>query len=280
MKKKFGPFHRGFINKFFLIISIAVAIMFLVPFYWMIINSLMPNSILLKVPPPIIPKIITLDNYLHVFSRFPLARWMVNSFFVSGITAIVAVYIASLGAYPLAKKKFPGVFVLFWIPVAFMAVPRTTVIIPLFMTMLDLKLFDNYIALLLPSIATPFGLFMMKQFMQTVPDEIIDAAKIDGSGELRMFHSIILPIVKPSLGALLIFSYVGSWNEFLWQLIIIRSPEMKTVPLGLTSFVEEFSTKYGYLMSAAVIGAIPMIVFFMLFQKYFVSGLTVGSVKG
>jgi len=280
MKGKYNPHRTGKLHIVFVSVSVVVAILFIVPFYWMFINSLLVNSVLIKVPPPLFPKNPIFDNYLYVFHGYPMARWLLNSLLVSAATAIIGVYLASLAAYPLAKKKFPGAMFLFWLPIAFMAIPRAAIMLPLFITMMDLKLIDTYFALILPLAATPFGMFLMKQMMQTVPDELLDAAKIDGAGEIRLFHTMVLPLVKPGMGALLIFQFVLSWNDFLWQLIIIRSPLKKTIPLGLVTFAKEFYVEYGYLMAAATVGALPVIIFFMLFQRYFVSGLTVGSVKG
>jgi len=279
MKYKYDPFKTGKLRYLFIGISVLIAILFLVPFYWMFINSIMSNTSIIQIPPPLFPIPPVFTNYIHVFLKYPLLRWLLNSLFVSGITAVIVVYFASLAAYPLAKKKFPGSMFLFLLPVAFMTVPRATMVLPLFITMLRWNLNDSYIALILPLVASPFGVFLLKQMMQTVPDELLDAARIDGCSEMRLFHQILLPMVKPGIGALLIFSFIGSWNDFLWQLIIIQDPLKKTVPLGLLSFMREYYTEYGYLMAAAAIAALPIILFFMFFQKYFVSGLTLGSLK-
>ena len=279
MKLKYDPHRTGKLRYVFIAISIITALLFLVPFYWMIINSLLPNSALIQVPPPIFPKNPIFENYLYVFRGYPVAMWLFNSLWVSAVTSVIGVYFAALAAYPLAKKRFPGSIFLFWLPIAFMTVPRAAIMLPLFITMLDLKLVNTYFALILPLLAAPFGVFLMKQMMTTVPDEILDAAKIDGCSEFRPFHTMVLPIVKPGLGALLIFLFVASWNDFLWQLIVITDPLKKTVPLGLVTFAKEFYIEYGYLMAAATAAALPIIIFFMFFQRYFVSGLTMGSLK-
>ncbi|MCL5072386.1 MAG: carbohydrate ABC transporter permease [Actinobacteria bacterium] len=279
MIKKYDPFRSGKLRYVFLIISLIFAILMIIPFYWMFVNSILPNSALLQVPPPLIPKNTTFINFITIFQRYPIARWLLNSLFISGVTAGLGVYIGALAAYPLAKKRFPGSFFLFWLPIAFLTVPRATMILPLFVAMQKLNLINQYPALILPLIAAPLAIFLMKQMIQTVPDEIIDAARVDGCSELRIFHQIILPVVKPALGALLIFLFMQSWNDFIWQLIILRDPAKYTIPLGLTTFAKEYYIEYGYLMAAATVGALPVILFFMLFQRYFVSGITMGAVK-
>ena len=280
MKRRFDPFSKGIMHKIFVVVSIFTGVAMLVPFFWMVVTSLMPNTTLLHVPPEINVSNITFENYFYVLKNTLLLRWLLNSFLVSSVTAVLTVYIAALCAYPLAKKKFPGVKLLFWVPIAFMTIPGATKIIPLFLQINKMGLTNNYLALILPLIAGPYGMFLMKQMIQTVPNEMIEAAKIDGCNELGIFHRIILPVIKPAIGALLIFAFVGTWNDFLWQLIILRTEEMRTVTIGLTYFIGEKSTDYGYMMAAATTSALPIFIFFLLFQKYFVSGLTVGSVKG
>jgi len=263
-----------------LLFVVAGAILSLVPMYWAIINSFQPNAIAMQTPPDLFPSVFILDNYKYLFGETNALRWFVNSTAISGLSALIIVYFSALAGYPLAKKKFPGVKTLFLIVLAFMTIPNEVLLYPLFMMMNKLNLYDSYLGILLPTLAYPFAVFLMRQFISTVPSEIFDAAEIDGCSPLGIFHRILLPIIKPGIGALAIFAFVQCWNNFIWQLIITASDEMKTLPLGVASISMEGVTNYGYLMAGATFGMFPMIVIFILFQGYFVSGITMGSIKG
>lgn len=260
-----------------LLVLTALAIL---PLYWMVINSFQPNSATMKIPPELFPSNITLENYHEVIFNRPALRWTFNSVLMSTIRMLLTLYICSLAAYPLAKKKFPGSKFLFWLIIGFMTVPRQVLLLPLFMTMKNWNLFDTNLALLLPNIAWPIGVFLMKQTMQTIPNEILEAAKADGCSEFRLFNQILLPMVKGGLGALAIFAFTNMWGDYMWQLIIIKSTEKRPLPLGIATLAEEFVSNYGYQLAAATIGAIPLLILFLMFQKYFAGGVTVGAVKG
>jgi multiple sugar transport system permease protein len=185
-----------------------------------------------------------------------------------------------MGGYALAKKKFPGRQLLFWCFIIAMALPKQVVMIPLFTILAKLNWINSYKALILPAVAWPFGVFLMKQFSQGVPGELLEAAKIDGCSELRIFWSIVVPLVKPGIGALAIFTFISSWNDYFMQLILIRSKTMVTLPLGVALLQSEFTTNYGSIMAGATLASLPMIIIFIAFQKYFTQGITMGAVKG
>ncbi|MCR8630026.1 MULTISPECIES: carbohydrate ABC transporter permease [Paenibacillus] len=275
---KTQPSQQGIIQKSFVVLVLLLAILSLVPLYFGVLTSFKPNNTGITVS--LIPENLTLSNYEHLFKETKIIRWFFNSLFTSSIAAAIIVYFSALAGYPLAKKKFPGVKILFWIVIAFMTIPKEALLLPLFMMMKEYYLFNTYLGIILPALAWPFAVFLMKQFISTIPADLFDAAEIDGCGPLRLFHSILLPIIKPALGALSIFAFVYVWNDYMWQLIVITSVEMKTLPLGVAGLQEEAAANFGRLMAGATLGAIPLLAVFLFFQKYFTSGITMGAVKG
>ncbi len=262
-------------------ILIGLTIFFLFPFYWILTGSFKLQEVAISIPPEWFPVSPTLENYRALF--VPLTgRWFFNSVFVSFSTTILVCVTASLSGYALAKKKFVGVNFIFMIFVAAMALPKQVILIPLLKFITELGLMDSYAALILPAVGWPFGVFLMKQFSHSVPRELLESARIDGCGELRTFVSIVLPIIKPGIGALAIFTFISSWNDYFSQLIFTNSETMKTLPLGLAAMSQgaEFTINYGLLMAGALLASLPMIVVFLLFQSYFTQGVTMGAVKG
>ncbi|MCR8630031.1 carbohydrate ABC transporter permease [Paenibacillus radicis (ex Xue et al. 2023)] len=275
------PSLQGIVQKSFVVLVVLLALLSLVPLYFGVLTSFKPSSSGGAVS--LIPENLTLDNYKYLFTRTRILRWFFNSLFTSTLAAAIIVYLSALAGYPLAKKKFPGVKWLFWIIIVFMTIPKEALLLPLFMMMKEYHLFNTYYGIILPALAWPFAVFLMKQFISTIPSDLFDAAEIDGCGPLRLFHSILLPIIKPALGALSIFAFVYVWNDYIWQLIVITSLEMKTLPLGVAGLQEQSASdavNYGQLMAGSTLGAIPLLAVFLFFQKYFTSGITMGAVKG
>lgn len=266
--------------------AIAMLLVFLLslislfPLVWMISSSFQPNEVAMSYPPKLISAKSTLDNYVYLFTKTNVVRWFINSIGVSLVSTLLVVYFSSLAAYPLAKRKFPGSSLLFLIVLAFMTIPREVTLLPLFLLMKDWGLFDSYLGILLPTVAWPFAVFLMKQFFSTIPSELIEAAEVDGCSQIRLFHTILLPMVKPAIGALAVFAFVHAWNDYTWQLIITQSDNLKSLPLGVASLSDEFQYNYGRLMAGAALGGLPIFLVFLFFQKYFISGITVGAVKG
>lgn len=264
-----------------MVILIALAIFFMFPFYWILTGSFKLQAVAITIPPEWFPINPTLENYKALL--VPLtARWFFNSVFISLSTTALVCISASLAGYALAKKKFPGVKIIFMIFVGAMALPKQVILIPLLKFITELGLMDTYAALILPAVGWPFGVFLMKQFSHAVPKELLESARIDGCGELRTFYSIVLPIIKPGIGALAIFTFISSWNDYFSQLVFTNSQTMKTLPLGLAAMSQgaEFTINYGLLMAGALIASLPMIVVFLLFQSYFTQGVTMGAIKG
>lgn len=264
-----------------MIILLALTVFFIFPFYWILTGAFKLQDVAMQIPPEWFPLNPTLENFKVLLT--PLTgRWFFNSVFVSLSTTLLVTSTASLAGYALAKKKFPGNKILFTIFVAAMALPKQVILIPLLNFITNIGLMDTYSALILPAVGWPFGVFLMKQFTHSVPTELLESAKIDGAGEIRTFVSVVLPIIKPGIGALAIFTFIASWNDYFSQLVFTNSEVMKTLPLGLAAMSQgaEFTINYGLLMAGALLASLPMIIVFLSFQSYFTQGVTMGAVKG
>ena len=262
-----------------LVILSIMAILAFIPLYWMVATSFTQPTLTMKFPPDIIPKNPTLSNFKELFNEPIIFRWTLNSLIVAGTVTLVQIFFCAMAGYSLAKKTFPGSKILFTIYIASMMIPGQVTLVPLYILISKFGMINTYAGLILPAIAAPFGVFMMRQFMLSVPNEIIEAARIDGAGEFRTFVKIVMPISKPAMAVLAIFTFVGQWNSFLWPLIVANSNEMRTLQAGLSLLQEQVPMEYSFLMAAATYAAIPMIIVFMSLQKYFLRGITVGAVK-
>jgi len=261
---------------------LALALASLLPLYWMIIGSFKIQTNAMAVPPEFWPSAPTLENWQKLlFGRSPTWRWLLNSIAVASISAALAVLTSALAGYAFGKKDFPGRKLLFWLIIITMMLPKQISLIPLFILMRKLDWFNTYQGMIVPWIAYPFGIFLFKQYMQSIPNELIEAARIDGAGELRTFFNIVLPLSKPAIGALSIFAFVAAWNDFLWQLILVTERNMFTLPVGVSKLVSNLSNyNLGLAMAGATFAFIPMLIVFLAFQDYFVKGITLGAVKG
>ncbi|MAV34291.1 MAG: sugar ABC transporter permease [Planctomycetaceae bacterium] len=260
----------------------------LAPLYWMISGSFKLQEDAMQMPPEWFPQHPTLQNYTKLFAsgslwsgRRPALRWLVNSLLVAISVSFSAVATSALAGYALAKKRFRGRLVVFWAVVATMMLPRQVSLMPLYLLIVRLGWVDSYAALIAPYLCFPFGIFLVRQFMEQMPDEMIAAARIDGAGEWRIFWYIVLPMARPALGAVAIFSFMGAWNEYLWQLIVTNRPEMFTLPVGVSKLVSTLTSfDLGLAMAGATVAFLPMLAVFVMFQRYFVKGISVGALKG
>jgi multiple sugar transport system permease protein len=207
-------------------------------------------------------------------------RWLVNTVFMAVVAMILTCITATMAGYALAKKRFVGRNLLFTLIVCAMALPKQVILIPLIREMSALGLYDNIWAVILPTVGWPFGVFLMKQFSESIPGEMLEAARIDGASELKTFTSIVVPMVKPGIGALAIFTFINSWNDYFMQLIMLTSSSNLTISLGIATMQAENSTDYGLIMAGAALASVPIILVFIAFQKYFTQGITMGAVKG
>jgi multiple sugar transport system permease protein len=257
------------------------AIVSLFPLYWMVSTALKPPSIAMVLPPEWIPTSISLNNFREAFANNPVWRWTLNSLIVALAVTAFQVVFSTMAGYGFSKKVFPGREILFWLFVASMMIPPFALVIPLFRLMVDYGWVDTYKGLIAPGLSAPFGVFLMRQFVQTLPTDLFDAARIDGGSELRVFWDIVLPLSKPGIAVLGIFVFMGQWTAFLWPLIITSTNEMRTLQVGFALLANrELRVNFGALMAAATYMALPMLIVFFAFQRYFLRGVTIGGVKG
>ena len=264
---------------FAVIVLILVALFFLFPLYWIATGSFKPILEITSRTPVWFPQNPTLDNYTKLFNN-PAWRWLFNIVFISAVAMLLTCITASLAGYALAKKRFIGRTVLFTIIICAMALPKQVIVIPLNQMLADMHLRNTLWAVILPTVGWPFGVFLMKQFSETVPTEILEAARVDGSGELRTFFSVVFPMIKPGIGALAIFTFVNTWNDYFLQLVMLVDRETWTLPLAIANLQGEMSSNFGLIMAGAALASVPIIIVFIAFQKYFTQGIAMGAVKG
>ena len=264
-------------NYFTLIVLIIIALLFLFPFYWIITGSFktQPN----KIPPEWFPKTWTIMHWQKLFKQ-PAWTWFFNSVFMSIMSMILVLGASSMAGYVLAKKAFTGRKIIFSILVMAMALPKQVILVPLVRMMNALSLYNTLWAVILGTVGWPFGTFLMKQFSEGIPTELLEAAKIDGSGEVKTFTQIVCPMLKPAFGALAIFTFINTWNDYFLQLVILTSRNNLSISLGIATLQAELSTDYGLIMAGATLGAVPIVTIFIMFQKYFTNGIALGAVKG
>lgn len=262
-----------------MIFLLALSIIFIFPFYWILTGAFKSQKVTVKLPPEWWPMNPTMENFQKLFQN-PALQWLWNSVFISALTLVVICVTASMAGYVLAKKRFYGDKLLFSVFIFAMALPKQVILVPLMKLVSFMGIHDSSWAIILPLCGWPFGIFLMKQFSENVPTELLEAAKIDGSGEIRTFTSIVMPIVKPGLGALAIFTFINTWNDYFMQLVMLNSRANLTISLGVATLQQEFSTNYGVIMAGAALAAVPIVTVFLLFQNYFTQGITMGAVKG
>lgn len=257
------------------------AVVSLFPLYWMVTTALKPPTIVMSLPPEWIPTSVSLNNFREAFANSPVTRWTINSLIMALSVTAFQLLFATMAGYGFSKKRFPGREILFWLYVSSMMIPGFAMVIPLFTLMTKFGLVNSYVGLIAPGLSAPFGVFLMRQFIQTLPTELIEAATIDGCSEIQVFTKIILPLSKPGLAVLGIFVFIGQWNAFLWPLIVINTSEMMPLTVGFALLANrELRVNYGALMAAGTYMALAQFIVFFAFQRYFVQGITVGGIKG
>ena len=261
------------------VILILLVIFFLFPLYWIVTVSFKDVIEINSRVPIWFPQNPTVDNYARLFEN-PAFLWLFNIVFISAMAMLLTCITAALAGYALGKKRFYGRAILFTIIICAMALPKQVIVIPLAQEMKLLHLSDTLWAVILPTVGWPFGVFLMKQFSETIPNEILEAARVDGAGELKTFFSVVFPMIKPGIGALAIFTFVNTWNDYFLQLVMLTSKEKWTLPLAIANLQGEMSSDFGLIMAGAALAAIPIIVVFIAFQKYFTQGIAMGAVKG
>lgn len=256
------------------------SIIMLLPLVWMTSAAFKPLNEVMKIPPTWIPQEPTLNNFTEVFQQFPFARYLLNSIIVAVVVVISTLITSAMAGYALAKFKFPGQSFIFILIISSLMVPFQVRMIPLFRMVVAFEWTDTLWAVIFPWLIDAFGIFMMRQFMLSIPSELLDAARIDGAGEFRIFWQIALPLTTPALSALSIFTFLGNWEEFLWPLIVSSSSAIRTLPVGLQGFAEQYGTNTHWQMTGALIATLPVLILFFILQKQFVQGITLTGMKG
>lgn len=257
----------------------AVCVFF--PFFWMAVTSLKTVPEIQRVPLQIFPDAWgNFDNYREVFVRQSFGRFLLNSAIVASVSALSSVVVSSLAGYGFAKFRFPGHGLLFFAIIGILMVPFQSVVVPLYLWVSRLGLLDTYPGILAPDLVSVFGVFLMRQSIEVVPSDYVDAARIDGAGELGIFWRVILPSVKPALATLLIVKFMWTWNELFWPLVVVNSPEMRVVTLGLLSFTNMYFIEYNLVTAAAVVSILPILVVFLACQRWVVRAVVMSGLKG
>jgi len=265
---------------------IILSIISIGPFLWLLSTALKSqNENIFAYPPILIPEHFTLDNFTGVWKQIPFMGYIINSFIVSGITVFLNLLLSALAAYPLARMKFKGKTVIFYAVLATIMVPFQVIMIPIYLMVLKLNLVDSasdiagFAGMILPFAVNAFGIFLMRQAFLGIPKELEEAAIIDGCNTFDIWLKIFMPLVKPALATLAIFTFVGAWSEFLWPSIVLTRQEMYTLPVGINHLQGVFSANWRYISAGAIISTIPILVFFLGLQRYFIEGTTQGAVK-
>lgn len=256
------------------------AVVSLVPFAWIVIAATHPTSQIFSRPPNFLPGAHLWTNLTNLQASTGFARVVFNSLFIATVFAVLAVVVCSMAGYGLAKHRFQGRGVVLVLILGSLMVPFHVTVVPLFRLLAEVGWLNTYQAAILPFVANAFGIFLMRQTFLSFPDELIEAARVDGAGELRIFYRIVMPAVRPSLAALVIYLFMFQWNNFLWPLVALTTGDMYTIPVALSSLVGVSIIDYGQIMSGTAIAVLPIIVVFLVFQRQFISGLLGGAVRG
>ncbi len=258
-------------------------VLVLAPLVWMVSTAFKPEPQILQTTAEWIPRPITTIHFRELLSKgqeAPVLRWLLNSAVVTTCITLLTLLVCSLAAYPLARMRFRGREALFYVILAAMVIPSQVTMIPNFLLVQRLGWFDTYAALIIPGLAGPFGVFLLRQFMATVPRDLEEAAAIDGCGPWRSWAQVVLPLTKPALATLAILTVLGAWNEFLWPLIVTNSNEMRTIPVGISIFQGRYATEYGLMMATALVASAPVVAAFLLGQRFILRGIVLTGLKG
>lgn len=261
-------------------VSILLAVIALIPFLWMISTSFKSRGALMSIPIEWIPAEPTLDAYVKVFSKFPFLRTIGNSLLISVAFTLITLVSASMAAFAFAKLRFRGSGLLLSVYIATMMIPTQVTMIPLFVVMNRLGLIDSYASVILPSMFKPFAVFLLVQQMKTIPNDYIDAARIDGAGLFHIYSRVALPLCIPTLATLSVTTFMESWNDYLWPLLMLTDRNKMTLPIALSTLNGQYATEYNVLMAGSLISMVPIIIIYIVAQKQFKSGLMAGGIKG
>jgi multiple sugar transport system permease protein len=258
---------------------VAIGFTMLIPFLWMVLGSFKNIREVMQFPPTFIPNEPTLSNYKEVFTRLPFARYYLNTIITSVIPTVVTVLTASMAGFGFAKYKFVGRGFIFWLILATMMIPYPVTIVPLYVMAYRAGLVNTYTGLIVVSLSSAFGIFMMRQFCMTIPDDLLDAARIDGSSEFGIYAKIIMPLTKPALATLTIFTFTGNWNAYIWPLLMINSDRLRTLSLAIPLFNGQYQSFPNLVYAASTMAVLPVIILFLFNQRYFTEGIAMSGLK-
>ena len=258
--------------------TVLVALL-IFPIYWMLRTAVSTTDEMSTLPVPLWPQEWHWENFTQPWQDYPFARWMTNSVFIATASVILTVAINLAAGFAFAKLRFPFRNVLFLLIISTLMVPVQVIMIPQFQIVIDLHMLNTPWAVVIPRLAEAFGLFMARQFFLGIPDELLEAARVDGAGYLRTFWSIVLPLSRPLIAALVIFTFMWRWNEFVWPLIVLTDSDSYTLPVGLQFLVQQFGSNFGPLLAMSFVSMIPMLLVFGVFQRYFVEGIARTGIK-
>lgn len=267
----------GYLARLALAIVIAAVIIF--PLYWMVVVALSSRADLLSGDLRLWPRAFTTENFDRVLSSFPVATWFGNSVAISLVVALITVTVSLLAGYAFAQLRFRGSNWLFLLALSTLMLPVQVIMVPLFRLVSNAHLYGTYWAVILPTAASAFGVFLSRQFILAIPRDLIDAARIDGAGQLQVFTKIVLPLSKPLIAVLFFMSLLQTWNDFAWPLIALKQNELFTLPIGLLYLQGQFGSDYGATMAFALLNVGPMVVLFLVFQRYFVQGFARSGIR-
>ncbi|WP_026673362.1 carbohydrate ABC transporter permease [Alkalihalobacterium bogoriense] len=279
MKQKNNPLLTWFLTIGFVVIAFVA----LFPLFTLILSSFRPATDLMRNGISLVfdPNTLTLNNYIYIFNEAGVYwKWFGNSVWISMVIVVLSLLFSSMVGYALAVYDFKGKNFFFLLVLVILMIPFEILMLPLFQLMIKLKLVDTYSAVILPAIVAPIAVFFFRQYALGLPKELMDAARIDGCTEYGIFFRIMLPLMGPSLAAMAILQGLNSWNNFLWPLVVLRSNDMFTLPIGLATLLTPYGNNYDILLAGSVMTIVPIVILFIFFQRYFVAGLTVGGVKG
>ncbi len=260
-------------------LATLIALLTLIPFVWMISASFMKTGESAKFPPRLFPSEFDFSHYKFLFQNLEMTRHFINSLLVAILVTTISLLFNSMSAYAFAKLRFVIKDKLFRFLLSLMIIPGQVTMLPLFLMLKEMGFINTYLGIIIPGMASVFGIFMLRQFMMSIPDSLIDAARIDGASDFRIFFTIILPLSRSILITLGIFTFIGTWNDFLWPLIVMTDSSMYTLPVALANLMGEHTQDTELMMAGSVITTLPIVILFALVQKYYISGILIGSVK-
>lgn len=262
------------------LILIVFTLIYLIPILWMAVSSFKPDAELFAYPPKLFPSHFSFENYIDAWNRGDFGLYFKNTTIVAVSATVLTVVINTMAGYAFAKYKFRGSTAIFLFFLATMMLPLEVLMIPIFQVIRVFKLYNNFWGLIIPSAATPAGVFLVRQYFLTIPNELMESARIDGASETKILLRLMLPLAKPVMSVLAVFAFLWRWNDYMWPLVVIRDTQKYTVQLALANFSGQYAVDWGSLLAMSVLTMIPVLIIFLIFQKQFMKGMVAGAVKG